>query len=113
MYVLRLYLVFSQSTASILYRYADCIFLYPFHERVSGGSGGLLAGSSVATEERTTLAAKSVQRYLDRTPTDKVRERREVGIRMTRRDGNNSRNNNSSILCSSRKVSDCLMIAER
>lgn len=65
--------VYMQTTASC--RYADCIFLYPCHEQIpgDGGGGGLLAGPFAATEERTTLAAKSVQRYLDRTPTDKVR----------------------------------------
>lgn len=48
-------------------RYADCIFLYPH-------SGGLAAANtSATTEEKTTLAARSVQRYLDRTPTDAVR----------------------------------------
>ena len=49
-------------------RYADCIFLYPH------SSGGPTAANSAAiTEEKTTLAARSVQRYLDRTPTDAVR----------------------------------------
>lgn len=45
-------------------RYADCIFLYP-------GSAHSTLGVS-ATEEKTTLAAKALQRYLDRTPTDEV-----------------------------------------
>lgn len=48
-------------------RYADCIFLYPH-------GGGLDATNySATTEEKTTLAARSVQRYLDRTPTEAVR----------------------------------------
>eukprot|EP00752_Nemacystus_decipiens_P004954 g4507.t1 len=59
--------------------YADCIFLYPH-------SGGLAAAShSEITEEKTTLAARSVQRYLDRTPTDagvmrRVSEKSVMGV---------------------------------
>ena len=48
-------------------RYADCIFLYPHSPSLTAAS------LSATTEEKTTLAARSVQRYLDRTPTDAVR----------------------------------------
>eukprot|EP00903_Cladosiphon_okamuranus_P006121 g6025.t2 len=49
--------------AAVCAEYADCIFLFP-----SSAEGG----DPRAVEETTHLAAKSVRRYIDRTPTENV-----------------------------------------
>ncbi|CAN0029415.1 unnamed protein product [Ascophyllum nodosum] len=60
--------------AAVCAEYADCIFLYPSSQ-----------ATPMLMEEKTTLAAKSLQRYLDRTPTDpglksRVQERSVTGL---------------------------------
>lgn len=62
----------NESVCALFCRYADCIFLYPCNDAASG-VGSLTKSASAEREEKTILAAKSLQRYLDRTLTKPVR----------------------------------------